>query len=93
MFVPCIEQVASEFSRGALDDSPLGIFIVIGASTIELFGRLESLGTPEAISTCTKQPPLENKQEGIRTNETLISENNSRATIIQKHQTRIRSEI
>jgi hypothetical protein len=43
--------VASEFSKGALDDGPLGIFIVNGASTVELFGRLESLGKPEAIST------------------------------------------
>jgi hypothetical protein len=51
MFVPCIEEVAFEFSEGALDDGPLGMFIVNGASTVELFGRLESLGKPEAIST------------------------------------------
>lgn len=51
MFVLCTEQVASEFSEGALDDRPLGIFIVNGASTIELVGRLDSLGKPEAIST------------------------------------------
>lgn len=51
MLVPCIEQVASEFSEGALGDRPLGIFIVNGASTIELVGRLDSLGKPEAIST------------------------------------------
>jgi hypothetical protein len=56
MFVPCIEEVASEFSKGALDDGPLGIFIVNGASTVELFGRLESLGKPEAISTWMKRP-------------------------------------
>lgn len=51
MFIPCIEQVASGFSEGALDDGPLGIFIVNGASTNELFGRLESLGKAEAVST------------------------------------------
>ena len=51
MFVPCMEPESREYSEGALDDWPQGIFIVNGASTIELFGRLESLGKLEAIST------------------------------------------
>lgn len=52
MIIPCIEQVASEFSEGeALDEEPLGIFMVNGASTIELVGIIVSLGNPEAIST------------------------------------------
>ena len=44
--------MASEFSEGeALDEEPLGIFMVNGASTIELVGIIVSLGNPEAIST------------------------------------------
>lgn len=50
MFIPCIEQVASEFKE-ARDERPLGIFIVNGASTTELLGRLDSLGKLEPIST------------------------------------------
>lgn len=75
MFVPCIEQVASEFSEGALDDQPLGIFIVNGASTIELVGKLHSLGKPEAINTWMKQPFPENKQK-TKIYEPIISTNN-----------------
>lgn len=54
MFVPWMEPESREFSEGCLEDWPTGIFIVNGASTIELFGRLESLGKPEAISTWTQ---------------------------------------
>lgn len=50
MFVPWKEHADCDPSRGALDDRPVGILIVNGASIVELFGTF-SLGKLEAMST------------------------------------------